>query len=249
MKRRLISLSLVILILFTSGATFADIYLENGAFVIDNNIVGKASVFKDGKTLWYNISKEIKYLPIQLGKADYKVSLFEHKEGNQYYIRGNKSFVIEENMKFLGSTNPVYWDHEMAAIKKAKDLTKNAKNDGEKIKAVYDYVTKNIKYDWDIVDKLPPRYIPNIENTYKSNKGICYDYSALFAGMLRSVGVETKLVKGYRDGINEYHAWNEVLVNGEWKIVDTTYSAAYVQAKRKVNMYQNKKLYRKESEF
>lgn len=249
MKRRLISLSLVILILFTSGATFADIYLENGAFVIDNNIVGKASVFKDGKTLWYNISKEIEYLPIQLGKGDYKVSLFEHKEGNQYYIRGNKSFVIEENMKFLGSTNPVYWDHEMAAIKKAKDLTKKAKTDEEKVKIIYNYVTKNIVYDTKLAEKNLIRYVPNIENTYKTNRGICYDYSALFAGMLRSVGVETKLVKGYRDGINEYHAWNEVLVNGEWKIVDTTYSAAYVQAKRKVNMYQNKKLYRKESEF
>lgn len=250
MKKRLISISLFFLLLFASGTVFADIYVKSGEIVINNNnMIGKASVSKGDTVIWYDLSREVEKLPTQLGIGEYVISLFKHKEGNRYYVRENQTVLIKQNGKFLGSTNPIYWDYDMEAIKRAKNLKKNAKTDEEKIKAIYEYVTKYIKYDWGILDKLPSRYVPDIEKTYKTQKGICYDYSALFAGMLRSVGIEAKLVKGYRDEIDGYHAWNEVFVNNEWRIIDTTYSAAYVQLNRKTNMYQNKKFYKKEGEF
>ena len=43
--------------------------------------------------------------------------------------------------------------------------------------------------------------------------------------MLRSQGIPTKLVKGYSDNVDGYHAWNEVYINEEWITIDTTLDA------------------------
>jgi len=110
----------------------------------------------------------------------------------------------------------------MAPIKKAASLTKG-KTASQKVKAVYKWVVAKINYDR---KKNPPAgYVPSITQTYSSKKGICYDFAALFAAMLRSQGVPTKLVKGYADKVSGYHAWNEVYVNGKWQTIDTSYDA------------------------
>ncbi len=47
--------------------------------------------------------------------------------------------------------------------------------------------------------------------------------------MLRSIDIPTKLVMGYKNDIEKYHAWNEVYLDGKWINLDTTYDSAYVQ--------------------
>lgn len=53
-------------------------------------------------------------------------------------------------------------------------------------------------------------YTPDIENTFNEKKGICYDYDALFAAVLRTQGIPANLVKRYSDNIDGYHSWNGV---------------------------------------
>ena len=73
-------------------------------------------------------------------------------------------------------------------------------------------------------------------------KGICFDYAALMAGMLRSQGVPCKLVVGYAG--KAYHAWINVYseetgwVNGaiyfdgdSWKLMDPTFASSGKQSK------------------
>ena len=61
-------------------------------------------------------------------------------------------------------------------------------------------------------------YTPDIEAIMSSRKGICFDYAAVMASMLRSQGIPTKLVMGYVP--QGYHAWNEVYFEGVgWVIV------------------------------
>lgn len=88
-----------------------------------------------------------------------------------------------------------------------------------------------------------------MEEILSCMSGICYDYSALFAGMLRSLGIPTKLVKGYKNDMREYHAWNEVLVGENWVIIDTTYDAALNSQKNKPNMYKSTSEYSKQREY
>lgn len=58
--------------------------------------------------------------------------------------------------------------------------------------------------------------------------GICYDYSALFAAMCRSIDIPTKFVRGYYtyNGTSVYHAWNLFWSSelNRWVYVDTTQS-------------------------
>jgi len=137
----------------------------------------------------------------------------------------------------------------MAAIKKAKDLTSGVSSHEAKLKKIYNYVVSNIRYDYDKLANLPSTYVPVIDNTYKSKSGICYDFASLTAAMLRSVGVPTKLVMGYADGVEGYHSWNEVYVGGKWVLIDTSYDsqmrengASYSMSKSK-SKYQSTKVY------
>ena len=50
---------------------------------------------------------------------------------------------------------------------------------------------------------------PDVDSVMAEKKGICFDYAALMASMLRSQGVPVKLVVGYTSqGV--YHAWINV---------------------------------------
>jgi transglutaminase-like putative cysteine protease len=113
----------------------------------------------------------------------------------------------------------------MTAVALAEELVQGLTNEKDKVEAIYRYVVSNIEYDYEKINTVDSRYVPDVENTLKSQKGICYDYSALFASMLRSQGIPTKLIKGYTDKVDGYHAWNEVLIDRQWVVIDTTYDA------------------------
>ena len=51
-------------------------------------------------------------------------------------------------------------------------------------------------------------YLPVLDTVLAEKKGICFDYAALMAGMLRSQGIPCKLVVGYAG--TAYHAWISV---------------------------------------
>jgi transglutaminase/protease-like cytokinesis protein 3 len=57
------------------------------------------------------------------------------------------------------------------------------------------------------------------------------------------------LVKGYSTHVDGYHAWNEILINGEWVVVDTTVDAAYNKANMKFNFSKTKSDYTKVYEY
>ena len=65
-------------------------------------------------------------------------------------------------------------------------------------------------------------YLPDIDDTLAKRKGICFDYSAVFACMLRVQNIPAKLIIGYAD--RYYHAWNSVLIEGKWERYDLTFA-------------------------
>ncbi|MDB4954738.1 MAG: hypothetical protein JWO36_2307 [Myxococcales bacterium] len=74
--------------------------------------------------------------------------------------------------------------------KKVADLTKDAKTEDEKIKALYDFVAQDIRYRG---LGIGPRtgYTPRTANeTFTSRWGVCRDVSILLTSMLREAGME-----------------------------------------------------------
>lgn len=169
-------------------------------------------------------------IPLNLGEGSYKIRLLRNIEGSRYAVEKSATVTYQSdttNNVYLLSIPTIQFDSSMTAIKKAAALTSNKTTAYDKLSAIYDYVVKNISYDYDKLDNLPNGYVPDIEATYASKKGICYDFASLFAAMCRSQGIPCKLVKGYTVKTAGFHAWNEVYINGEWKIIDTTADSVY----------------------
>ncbi|MPW27195.1 hypothetical protein GC105_15595 [Alkalibaculum sp. M08DMB] len=201
----------------------------------------KVQIVKGDKTYNYDLKGDNKYqsYPLQMGDGTYKISVMENVEGNKYKSVLTKEAQVKTtnpNQKYLTSVQMINWSSSMAPIKKASSLASGS--DAQKASKIYSFVVSSIKYNSDITS-LPSGYVPNIETTYSSKKGICYDFASLYASMMRSVGVPTKLVKGTSSNVNGYHAWNEVYIDGKWRIVDTSYDSQLKAAGHSVTMYKS----------
>ena len=228
---------------------------ENGIVKVSYSGLNKKTkvmVEKGSTKYYYDLKQSGDSFPLQLGDGSYTVAVLENISGTSYKVLTKKSFkadITEENSVYLQSIQPVLWDEDMEAIKLAASLTEGMEDDNEVVETIYAYIVNNISYDYKKVDKLSPDYIPDIDTILSDGKGICYDYSVLFGAMLRSKGIPTKLIKGYRADMKEYHAWNEVYLDGSWKVVDTTYSAWEHKARTSSAMLQNNSKYQKLKEY
>lgn len=217
---------------FSDSSQFYHSNINQATITIDYdvkvNVKTKLKLEKDGINYYYNLVKKNQTFPLQLGNGIYTICIFEQKEGNKYSLINKDSFTLEltdENDAYLTSNEIINWSVDSDAVILAKELTNNIVNDDEKLQAIYSYIIKNIKYDSEKAKTLSNNYLPNADYTLKSKKAICYDYASLFAVMARSIGIPTKLLKGQKNDIDAYHAWNESYVNNEWLTIDCTYNA------------------------
>lgn len=212
----------------------------------------KVMVEKGSTKYFYDLKNNEESFPLQFGQGNYTVAILENVSGNDYKVLTKKSFkadISEKNAVFLKSAQPVLWNENDEAIKLAGELTQGLENHEEILDRLYNYMINNIDYDYSKMDKLDNDYIPDIDEVLLNGKGICYDYSVLFAAMLRSQGIPAKLVKGYKNDLSAYHAWNEVYIDGSWKTVDTTYDAALRRGRVIIKMYKDSSEYTKSKEF
>ena len=90
-------------------------------------------------------------------------------------------------------------------MSEGSSLSDGCKSDLDAVENIYLFVTENIEYDEKKAENIAYGYIPDVDDTLESKKGICFDYAALMAAMLRSQRIPTKLEVGYSGDI--YHAW------------------------------------------
>ncbi|HOM03702.1 MAG TPA: transglutaminase-like domain-containing protein [Acetivibrio sp.] len=267
--KRIVS-SIVVLILtitLVSGIGFAQTtanygYITSNGVTIQNipsSVEGKVTItgetgstlikiliIKDEVQRWYDVkltdgkfNEEI-WLIDGIGK--YQVSVLVHKK-DRVYTFGPTVYVentVDVN-RFTVPTLHVESNNEQI-IALAKKLTKDAKTDREKAQKIYNWVVKNIKYDYEKYLKQVNKNYDNIYgavNTLETKKGVCYDYSALVAALGRASGLQVKMVKGNFIGSygNELHAWNEIYISEEkrWINVDSTFGSTL-----KTNYFDNK---------
>ncbi len=74
---------------------------------------------------------------------------------------------------------------------KAKELTAGAKTTQEKINAIFNFVSQDIRYMGITPEEEAPGYEPHdVRITFENRYGVCRDKAALLAAMLRMVNVE-----------------------------------------------------------
>lgn len=254
MKTNRIKAILFFILLFTTvsyGATVTTnidtSQVNKGIVSVSHNATSnkkiKVMIAKASEKYTYDLNSTGQF-PLQMGNGEYTISVLENVDGKQYKVIDTKNVNLQaadKNASFLQSTEMINWNNNMKAIKKAKELTINAKTDKEKATLIYDYISKNVKYDYNKANNVETGYIPSVDAVLDTSAGICYDYSVLYGAMLRSVGVPTKMLMGYNTDIKEYHAWNEVYLSetNEWVTIDTTYDAPSVQSNIAIKMIKN----------
>ncbi len=194
----------------------------------------KVLVQKGTEKYVYNLFKENEEFPLQMGSGTYTIGVYENTTGKKYkkVTSVTENVTVDDFTVFKASVQNIHWTQSSKSTELAKALTKTYNSEQEKFNAVYGYVVETIAYDYAKADQLrgKSRYIPTNDTTLDQKKGICYDYSSLSASMLRSMGIPTRLAEGKSAFTEEYHAWNEVYLDGKWVVVDTTIDAQYVKS-------------------
>lgn len=188
---------------------------------------------------YYLKTGDYQTLPLTSGNGKYNVQVLNGIGGNSYVMAYSTPIDVsidDEFKPFLYPNQYAFFTKDSAAVGTAKELAYNTWNDIEVVENVYEYVIKTIKYDEDKASSVSTGYIPNVDSTLDSGKGICFDYASVMTAMLRSQGIPTKLEVGYAG--EAYHAWistylkdigwvdNVIQFDGEsWSIMDPTLAA------------------------
>lgn len=194
----------------------------------------------DSITYTYIIPEGDSTIPFSLGNGTYSVVAYEGMgEEGMYATKFAEDVdvtISDEFLPFLYPNCYVRFDINSEAVRLGKELAAGKQSDIEVIAAVYDYVVKNITYDHERAETVKPSYVPDVDDVLRQKKGICFDYAALMAAMLRSQRIPTRLEFGYAG--DAYHAWittyieDEGWINGiiefdgvDWTLMDPTFAA------------------------
>ena len=116
------------------------------------------------------------------------------------------------------------------------------KGDIEKVFVVYNYIFKNISYDYEYLNidkKLKKVSFNNLSTLEKrkifrtqtlegifTKKTVCTGFSYIFKMLLEYIGIESNICIGYFKIGREKeipHAWNQVKIDGNWYNIDISY--------------------------
>jgi len=179
--------------------------------------------------------------PLTAGDGSYKIDVYEcvSPEDDLYALVFSQDLSValtDEFKPFLYANQYVNFSADSLTVAKGQSLAGDCYSDLDVVSNVYHYITDNITYDKSKASSVTYGYLPVIDETLKSNTGICFDYASLMAAMLRSQGIPTKLQVGYTGEI--YHAWISTYITDVgwidkiiqfdgtgWTLMDPTFGA------------------------
>jgi hypothetical protein len=195
----------------------------------------------DGVTQTYNLHGGYEVFPLTAGDGSYSIGVYESvsTQDNKYStaLSENISVTITNTFgPYLYPNQYVNFNAQSLPVAKAEELAYSASTDLDVVTNVYNYIIEHITYDYDKAATVESGYLPDVDEIYQSNTGICFDYAAVMATMLRSQGIPTRLEVGYKGEV--YHAWVSIYteetgwVNGiiqfdgsVWRLMDPTFAS------------------------
>ena len=107
-------------------------------------------------------------------------------------------------------------------------LDLNHLSDYEKVRGVYDYICRNITYDYDHMNNYDYRLQYSAYGALVNGTAVCQGYAVLLYRLLLELGVDNRIVTGIGNG--GPHAWNIVQLDGLYYNADSTWDAIWYQA-------------------
>lgn len=208
----------------------------------------KFEITKDQMTYYFDLPNDGTpiFCPLTQGDGSYSFRIMRNTSGNNYVETASTSAnvtLVSAQRPFLYPNVYCSYTDASACVAKARELTADAKTQGEAVKSICEWIANNITYDTVKAQQLAGAtgYIPSPDATMQAGSGICFDYASLGAAMLRSQGIPAQIITGTVSPDNIYHAWIMVYIDGtvktaqfsvsknSWSRVDLTFAAASSQ--------------------
>lgn len=202
----------------------------------------KIQITKEDIIYTYDLNARNVYevFPFSEGDGEYSIKVFEQVTGNQYAQAFSQNVSVNMPDPFAPFLTPNqyvnFWEGS-AAVQAGTEAAAGAQDQIGIVTGIYNYVIGTISYDKEKAASVQSGYLPDVDAVLKAKKGICFDYAALMATMLRSQDIPTKLVIGYTGGL--YHAWINVYLESvgwidgciyfdghSWALMDPTFASS-----------------------
>ena len=194
----------------------------------------------DATTYTYTImNNEYQAFPLTAGNGSYNITVNEHIADSRYALICSLDIDVtfdNEFSPFLVPNQYCNYTADSEPVQYGIELSGESSNDLDYVDHVYNYVISTISYDTEKAENIGHDYIPDIDDTFETKKGICFDYASVMTAMLRSQNIPTKLEVGYSG--DAYHAWISVYIDeigwvdsmiefdgNSWSLMDPTLAA------------------------
>ncbi len=102
-------------------------------------------------------------------------------------------------------------------------ITKPFKTELEKARAIFMWLNKNIKYDYDGLANN--KFTVEVPDVLRKRVAVCDGYSRLFYYLCSGAGITSEYLHGLTPlGL---HAWNAVRIDKKWYLIDATWGQRY----------------------
>ena len=130
-------------------------------------------------------------------------------------------------------------------IDAANTITAGEEDPFKKAELLYNFVIKQLDYDYERMEEKNFK-IADASDILNWDKGVCTDYSLLYASLCRAAGIPCKFIVGlslhsisseYNGVSSMSHAWNEIKLPGYgWIPVDATSEIPFTSANSNLNL-------------
>ena len=179
---------------FSDGVYVLNIYLGN----------------KGDEIFWTFLRRDIKLVRqngdwffFRENAYDFNKQISDNKDNNSYNVFPVSNIVKEYSNNIVG----------------------NSKSVEEKVAKIHKWVVENVAYDYDNIGPTESSYnVPDF--VLQEKKAVCYGISLTVQALCHAQGIPCLVYTGQlynkQDGSLGSHAWNEIYVNNEWLVFDTT---------------------------
>ena len=144
------------------------------------------------------------------------------------------NFVCKPEFPYLLNGGATLWDTQTEEL--ANEICAGCDTDAEKAQAFHSWIVSNFKYDYE-ADPFFQYF--DVRKTLRTPKGLCFDFSHLFAAFCRSQNIPCSVIDGtsYTDS-SARHTWNRVYYDGAWWDVDITCDIQRTQDNQELYRFQ-----------
>lgn len=172
------------------------------------------------------------YLRLQYAHWDSNLSGYQDMQTGTLYL------TIEYIIDYLSSAaEETTVDKEVAALRKQLNL--KGKSRADKIRAIYNYICKNVTYDHVHLNDSSYKPMRTAYGALHDHTAVCQGYAVLLYRLLLEEQVDCRVIIGEgisSDGESGPHGWNIVRIGSEYYDVDSTWDSTIYHAYQKAGL-------------